>query len=150
MRLSARAVAGIGAVGLALANVGRIPSAAVGGRSSPFVAGDLALLLMWGFLGLALSSVAIRPVVDRVFMASIILVQRESQGRCPLNIMESPRRCQWRRLGYRKKGGNRGREEKERKETRNAARDPERRAGVQGDGPPSLRLWPKISAKPVA
>jgi hypothetical protein len=74
MRLSARAVAGIGAVGLALANVGRIPSAAVGGRSSPFVAGDLALLLMWSFLGLALSSAAIRPVVDRVFMAALAFV----------------------------------------------------------------------------
>ena len=74
MRLSARAVAGIGAVGLALANVGRIPSAAVGGRSSPFVAADIALLLMWGFLALALSSAAIRPVVDRVFMATLAFV----------------------------------------------------------------------------
>ncbi len=74
MRFSARAVAGIGATGLALANVGRIPSAAVGGRSSPFVAGDLALVLMWGFLGLALSAAAIRPVADRVFTAALAFV----------------------------------------------------------------------------
>jgi O-antigen ligase len=74
MRLSARAVAGAGAVAFALGNVGRIPSAALGGRSTPLVAADLAVALVWAFLCLALAAGAVRPLVDRVATAAAAFI----------------------------------------------------------------------------
>lgn len=47
MRVSARSVALLGAIGLALANVGRIPAGALGGRNAPVTLADLALLAAW-------------------------------------------------------------------------------------------------------
>lgn len=74
MQLSARAIAGAGAVAFALGNVGRIPSAALGGRSTPLVAADLAVALVWAFLCLALSAGAVRPLVDRVVAAAAAFI----------------------------------------------------------------------------
>ena len=50
MRLSARGLAALGAIALCLGNVGRIPSAALGGRSTPLVVADLVVASVWGFL----------------------------------------------------------------------------------------------------
>ena len=70
MRLSARALAALGAVGLCLGNVGRIPSAALGGRTTPLVAADLVVVAVWVFLLLAITSGRGRIVVDDVMSAT--------------------------------------------------------------------------------
>jgi hypothetical protein len=70
MRLSARALAALGAVGLCLGNVGRIPSAALGGRTTPLVVADLVVVAVWVFLLLAIVSGRGRIVVDDVMSAT--------------------------------------------------------------------------------
>jgi 5-hydroxyisourate hydrolase-like protein (transthyretin family) len=71
MRLSARTVAVLGAVGLGLGNVGRIPGIALGGRSSPLVVADLVVALVWGVLIFAVASGRARILVDDVMSATL-------------------------------------------------------------------------------
>ncbi|HEY0994978.1 MAG TPA: O-antigen ligase family protein [Gemmatimonadaceae bacterium] len=68
--MSARSVALLGAIGLALANVGRIPAGALGGRTAPFTLADLALLAAW--LCVARVALTRRPLeLPRVAMATL-------------------------------------------------------------------------------
>src|ERR1700712_57613 len=70
MRVSARTVAAIGAIGLGLSNVGRVPAGALGGRNAPLVAADLCVALVWVVLILVISSQRMRIVVDDVTIAA--------------------------------------------------------------------------------
>jgi hypothetical protein len=74
MRLSARGVAALGAIGLALGNVGRIPALALGGRNSPLVLADAVVALVWLVLLLAIGSGRARIVVDNVMSAALAFV----------------------------------------------------------------------------
>src|SRR5512140_1444662 len=71
MRLSARTVAALGAVGLGLGNVGRIPGIELGGRSSPLVVADLIVALVWAVLIFAVASGRARILVDDVMSATL-------------------------------------------------------------------------------
>src|SRR4051794_30423604 len=71
MRLSARNVAVLGAIGICLGNVGRIPTGALGGRSTPLVVADLVVAIVWGFLLLAFASGRVRILVDDVMLSAI-------------------------------------------------------------------------------
>jgi O-antigen ligase len=70
VRVSARSVAALGAVGLALANVGRIPAGALGGRTAPVVLADVAVVVVWLVLILAIASRAVPIVVDDIIGAT--------------------------------------------------------------------------------
>lgn len=70
MHISARSIAAIGAVGLGLANVGRIPGGAFGGRNAPVVAADAVVALLWCVLFFATTSRRIPIVIDGVMMAA--------------------------------------------------------------------------------
>ncbi|MEO7083897.1 MAG: O-antigen ligase family protein, partial [Gemmatimonadaceae bacterium] len=70
MRVSARTVATIGAIGLGLSNLGRIPSGALGGRSAPLVVADVVVVLVWLVLAMAMASRRMRIVVDDVMAAA--------------------------------------------------------------------------------
>ena len=74
MRLSARGVAALGAIGLALGNVGRIPALVLGGRNSPLVAADAVVVLVWILLFVAIGSGRARIVVDDVMAAAFAFV----------------------------------------------------------------------------
>jgi len=74
MRLSARGVAALGAIGLALGNVGRIPALALGGRNSPIVLADVVVALVWVVLFVAVGSGRARIVVDDVMSAAFAFV----------------------------------------------------------------------------
>lgn len=69
MQLGARSLATAGAVALALANLGRAPGGALGGRDSPVILVDLVTLLVCGFLVLGVASGRVRPTRDRVMAA---------------------------------------------------------------------------------
>ena len=71
MRLSARGLAALGAIALCLGNVGRIPSAALGGRSTPLVVADLVVASVWGFLLFAVVLGRGRIVIDDVMSATV-------------------------------------------------------------------------------
>jgi O-antigen ligase len=71
MRLSARTVAALGAIGLGLGNIGRIPGVALGGRSAPLVVADLVVVFMWGILLLAVLSGQVRLVIDDVMSGAM-------------------------------------------------------------------------------
>ena len=71
MRLSARLLAALGAIALCLGNVGRIPSAALGGRSTPLVVADLVVASVWGFLLFAVVLGRGRIVIDDVMSATL-------------------------------------------------------------------------------
>jgi O-antigen ligase len=68
-QISARTVAALGAIGLLLANVGRLPSGTLGGRTAPLVAADLVVMLVWFVLALALLSGSVRAEFDGVMTA---------------------------------------------------------------------------------
>ncbi|HEY4137687.1 MAG TPA: hypothetical protein VGN65_04490, partial [Casimicrobiaceae bacterium] len=68
--MSARTVAAIGAVGLGLSNVGRIPGGALGGRNAPLVVADVVVALVWFVILIAMSSNRLRLVVDDVMAAA--------------------------------------------------------------------------------
>jgi hypothetical protein len=70
MRLSARGVAALGAIGLALGNVGRIPALVLGGRNSPFVSADAVVALVWILLFVAVGSGRAPIIVDDVMAAA--------------------------------------------------------------------------------
>jgi hypothetical protein len=74
MRLSARGVAALGAIGLALGNVGRIPALALGGRNSPLVFADAVVVLVWILLFVAIGSGRARIIVDDVMAAAFAFV----------------------------------------------------------------------------
>src|SRR5436190_23402329 len=71
MRVSARGVAALGAVGLALGNLGRIPGVALGGRTAPLILADVIVVILWVMILIALGSGAIRPVIDDVMSAAL-------------------------------------------------------------------------------
>jgi O-antigen ligase len=73
-RFSARSVAVLGAIGLLLGNIGRIPAIALGGRSTPLVFDDVVAMLMWFMLLAALSSGYARIVIDDVMTAVFAFV----------------------------------------------------------------------------
>ncbi len=70
MRLSARLLAALGAIALCLGNVGRIPSAGLGGRGTPLVVADLVVAAVWAFLLFAVVLGRGRIVVDDVMSAT--------------------------------------------------------------------------------
>jgi O-antigen ligase len=74
MRVSARTVAALGAIGIALGNIGRIPGVALGGRTSPLVAADLVVALVWVVLLFAVTSGRARVVVDDVMSATLAFI----------------------------------------------------------------------------
>ena len=74
MRVSARGVAALGAIGLALGNVGRIPALVLGGRNSPLVAADAVVVLVWVLLFVAIGSGRARIIVDDVMAAAFAFV----------------------------------------------------------------------------
>ena len=69
MRVSARGVAALGAIALALGNVGRSPALVLGGRNSPLVLSDVVVALVWVMLFVAVGSGRARIVVDDVMSA---------------------------------------------------------------------------------
>jgi len=77
-RLSARSVAALGAVGLLLGNIGRIPAIALGGRTTPLVFADLIVASMWVILIAAVSSGHTRLIVDDVMAAVLAFVASAS------------------------------------------------------------------------
>lgn len=74
MRVSARGVAVLGAIGLALGNVGRIPALVLGGRNSPLVLADVVVALVWILLIVAIGSGRTRIIVDDVMSAVFAFV----------------------------------------------------------------------------
>jgi O-antigen ligase/polysaccharide polymerase Wzy-like membrane protein len=70
MRLSARGIAAFGAVALCLGNVGRIPTAALGGRSTPLVVADVVVASVWVCLLFAATLGRGRVVIDDVMSAT--------------------------------------------------------------------------------
>ena len=74
MRVSARALAGLGAVALALGNLGRLPGGILGGRAAPVVAIDLVVALVWLVLALGLISGRVQIVVDDLVKATALFV----------------------------------------------------------------------------
>jgi len=77
-RLSARTVAALGAVGLLLGNIGRIPAIALGGRTTPLVFADVVVVSMWLMLVVAITSGHARIVVDDVMAAVLAFVASAS------------------------------------------------------------------------
>jgi O-antigen ligase len=69
VKLSARTIAALGAIGFAFGNVGRIPTGALGGRNTPVVFADVIVALLWLVLVLAVASRAVPVAVDRVMSA---------------------------------------------------------------------------------
>ncbi len=74
MKISARSLVAFGAVGLALANVGRIPAGALGGRPTPFVVDDLVTVLIWAVLAALILSRKIRLTLDDVSVPAALFV----------------------------------------------------------------------------
>ncbi len=74
MRVSARTLAGAGAVALALGNLGRIPAGMLGGRTAPVVAVDLVVALLWLVLALLLISGRVRVALDDISTATLVFV----------------------------------------------------------------------------
>lgn len=69
MRLEARLVAAFGVAALGLANLGRVPGGALGGRESPLVLADIAIVIIWIFLAAAIVTRQVQPALDRVMTA---------------------------------------------------------------------------------
>ncbi len=94
MRLSARGVAVLGAIGLALGNVGRIPAIALGGRTSPIVLADAVVLLIWCVIIIATLSGRASIIVDDVmaaacaFVAAALISTLLAFGRYDLGVVE--------------------------------------------------------------
>ena len=94
MRLSARGVAALGAIGLALGNVGRIPAIALGGRTSPIVLADAVVVLIWCVIIIATLSGRASIIVDDVmaaacaFVAAALMSTLLAFGRYNLGVVE--------------------------------------------------------------
>src|SRR3954462_4523660 len=94
MRLSARGIAALGAIGLALGNVGRIPAIALGGRTSPMVLAGAVVLLIWSVIIIATLSGRASIVVDDVmaaacaFVAAALISTLLAFGRYNLGVVE--------------------------------------------------------------
>jgi len=73
-RVSARTIAAVGAIALALGNVGRIPAGALGGRSAPVVALDLVVVAVWLVLLYAFATRRARLALDGVAGAAAAFV----------------------------------------------------------------------------
>jgi hypothetical protein len=69
MRISARTVAALGAIALALGNLGRLPAGVLAGRNAPVTVADLVTVLAWALLFGAIVSGRVRLVVDDVIAA---------------------------------------------------------------------------------
>lgn len=74
MRVSARNIALVGAVGLALANLGRIPAGVLAGRSAPLTLADGVALFVWFALVVAILTGRARIVVDGIMSSAIAFV----------------------------------------------------------------------------
>lgn len=74
VKLSARSLVALGAVGLALANVGRIPMGALGGRTAPFVVDDLVTLLVCGVLAALVLGRRVRVTLDDISLPAALFV----------------------------------------------------------------------------
>lgn len=74
MRIPARTIALVGAVALALANLGRIPAGALAGRNAPITLADLVLVLVWATLAFGIATGHVKIVVDRVLAAALMFV----------------------------------------------------------------------------
>lgn len=71
MRISARSVAALGAIALALGNLGRLPAGVLAGRSAPVTLIDLVTILVWILLIGAIATGRMRIVVDNVVVAVV-------------------------------------------------------------------------------
>jgi O-antigen ligase len=74
MRISARSVAALGAIALALGNLGRLPAGVMAGRNAPVTLADLVTILVWILLLGALASGRLRVVLDDVVVAAAAFV----------------------------------------------------------------------------
>jgi hypothetical protein len=74
VKLSARHLAAFGAGALALANVGRIPLGALGGRTSPFVVADIATLLVWIAIATALLTRRVKATLDDISLPAVAFI----------------------------------------------------------------------------
>lgn len=66
MKISAKHIAALGAAAMALANVGRIPMGAFGGRTAPFVVADLVTALVCGLVVVLVLGRQLRPTLDDI------------------------------------------------------------------------------------
>jgi O-antigen ligase/polysaccharide polymerase Wzy-like membrane protein len=73
-RVSARTIAAVGAIALALGNLGRIPAGALGGRGAPIVALDLVVVAVWMVLLYALATRRAQLAIDGVAGAASVFV----------------------------------------------------------------------------
>ena len=78
MVVSARSVAILGAFGLLLGNIGRIPAIALGGRSTPLVFDDIVVVVMWLMLFAAITSGFTQIIIDEVMTGAVAFVASAS------------------------------------------------------------------------